>query len=148
MGGGLGASLQIAAGLALLLVAGVVVLFSVRRVTLARRLGSFDCSVRMVAEGRSWMAGVARYGTNRLDWYRVFSLSPRPSRSWERSRLEVVGQRVPVGGEVAVVVVPDLWVISCRYDGDELDLAMSAEAYTGLASWADAGPPGQVGRVT
>ncbi len=145
--GGLSASLQIAAGLALLLVAGVL-LFSVRRVTLARRLGSFDCSVRMVAEGRPWMVGVACYGTDRLDWYRVFSLAPRPSRSWERSRLEVVGQRVPVGGEVAVVVVPDLSVISCRYDGDELDLAMSPDAYTGLASWADAGPPRQVGRVT
>ena len=145
--GGLSTALQIAAGLALLLVAGLV-LFSVRRVTLARRLGSFDCSVRMVAEGRSWMVGVACYGPDRLDWYRVFSLSPRPSRSWERSRLEVVGQRVPVGGEVVVVVLPEVSVISCRYDGDEVDLAMSAEAYTGLASWADAGPPRQVGRVT
>ena len=145
--GGLSTSLEIAAGLALLLVAGVVLL-SVRRVALARRLGSFDCSVRMVAEGRSWMVGVACYGPDRLDWYRVFSLSPRPSRSWQRSRLEVIGQRVPLGGEAAVVVVPDIAVISCRYDGDELDLAMSAEAYTGLASWAEAGPPGQVGRVT
>jgi hypothetical protein len=144
--GGLSAPLQIALGLALLLVAGVVLL-GVRRVALARRLGSFDCSVRMVAEGRSWTVGVARYGPGRLDWYRVFSLSPRPSRSWQRSRLEVVGQRVPVAGEV-LVMVPDLCVISCRYDGDELDLAMSAEAYTGLASWAEAGPPGQVGRVT
>lgn len=144
--GGLTVPVEIAAGLALLLAIGVV-LFSARRVTLARRRGSFECSVRMVAEGRSWTVGVARYGPDRLDWFRVFSLSPRPSRCWERSRLEIVGQRVPVGGEV-LAVMPGVSVISCRYDGDELDLAMSAEAYTGLASWAEAGPPGQVGRVT
>ncbi len=138
--------LEIAAGVAFLLVVGVT-LFTVRRVVLARQLGSFDCSVRMVAQGGSWTIGVARYGAGRLDWFRVFSLSVRPALSFERSRLEVVGERVPVGGE-ALAVLPGVSVISCRYDGEEVDLAMSADAYTGLASWAEAGPPGQFGRVT
>lgn len=144
--GGLSVPLEIAAGLALLLVV-CALLFTVRRIVLGRRRGSFDCSVRMVAERRSWTVGVARYGPDRLDWYRVFSLAPRPSRSWQRSRLEILGRRVPVGGE-ALAVLPGVSVISCRYDGYELDLAMSAEAYTGLSSWAEAGPPGQFGRVT
>lgn len=145
MGGGLSVPLEIAAALAVLLVVAVLA-FTVRRVVLARSRGSFDCSVR-ADRGSSWSIGVARYGPERVDWFRVFSLSPRPSRSWERSRLEVVGRRVPVGGE-ALAVLPGVSVISCRYDGHDLDLAMSAEAYTGLASWAESGPPGRFGSVT
>lgn len=146
MDGDLSIPLEVAAGAALLLLAGLV-LFTVRRIVLSRRLGSFDCSVRMVSEGGSWSVGVARYSRDRLDWFRVFSFSMRPSRSWERSRLEIVGQRVPVGGEV-LAVMPGVSVISCRYGAEELDLGMSAEAFTGLSSWTESAPPGPVGRVT
>ncbi len=144
--GGWTVPLEIAAGVAFLLVVGVT-LVSVRRVALARRFAAFDCSVRVVDEGRSWTIGVARYGPGRLEWFRVFSLSLRPALTFERSRLEVVGERVPVGGEV-LAVLPGMSVVSCRYDGHEVDLALSAEAHTGLTSWAEAGPPGQFGRVT
>lgn len=138
--------LEIASGIALLLVLGVV-LFTVRRVVLARTIGSFDCSLRACSAPGSWTIGVARYGPNRLDWYRVFSLSPRPSRCFERDELQVVGIRGPEAGE-AFSVLPGVSVVRLWHDGEDLDLAMAGDCYTGLASWLEAAPPGRTGRVT
>ncbi len=138
--------LEIAAALTLLLVISVA-LFTVRRVVLARTAGTFDCSLRSAPPTGSWAIGVARYGQDRLDWYRVFSLSPRPSRCFQREHLEVLGLRVPQGEET-LSVLPGVRVISFRHDGDDLDLAMAADCYTGLASWLEAAPPGRTGRVT
>ncbi len=138
--------LEIAASLALLLVVAVA-LFSVRRIVLARAAGAFDCSLRSAPPTESWAIGVARYGPGRLDWYRVFSLSPRPSRCFEREHLEVAGLRIPERGET-LAVLPGVRVISFRHDGEHLDLAMAGDCYTGLASWLEAAPPGRTGRVT
>jgi hypothetical protein len=115
--------LEIVAGLACLL----LLLFVARRIFLARAVGSFDCSIRDLGSG-SWSFGIARYGAGRLDWYRVFSLSPKPSRVYRRDRLEIIGRRDPTA--VPVVL------------GGELDLALSEDAYVGLSSWAEAAPPG------
>ena len=134
------------AGAAILL-ATVAVLFAVRRLVLARVVGSFDCSVRTVGGRRAWSVGVARYGDDRIDWFRIFSLSLRPSRTWQRCLLEVVGTRAPKGPET-FAVLPGVRIVQCRYDGADLALAMSADAHTGLTSWLEAAPPGQVTRVT
>lgn len=125
----------------------VVSLSTVRRLVLARAVGSFDCSVRTGDGAHGWSVGVARYGPDRIDWFRVFSLSLRPSRVYERRRLTLVDTRVPQGGET-FAVLPGVRVVACRYDGTELDLAMSGDACTGLSSWLEASPPGQVSRVT
>ena len=138
--------LEIAAGIALLLVVGVA-LISLRRITLARTGGSFDCSLRSARSTGAWTIGVARYGPDRLDWYRVFSLSPRPSRCFQRERLEVAGIRVPQGGET-LSVLPGMSIVSFRHDEEHLDLAMAGDCYTGLASWLESAPPGRTGRVT
>ena len=45
-------------------------------------------------------------------------------------------------------VLPGATVVGARYDADELEMAMSAEAYTGLASWLESSPPGRTGQVT
>lgn len=136
--------LAVVAGLVLLLVAAAG-LFTARRVAISHRAASFDCSMRC-PDGR-WRLGVARYGDDRISWFPVFSFSLRPLRAWLRDDLSVRGRRPPTGPELTAVL-PHAVIVSCRYRGDDLDLAMSDDAYTGFASWIEAAPPGRHARVT
>ncbi|WP_432505078.1 DUF2550 domain-containing protein [Kineococcus arenarius] len=133
-------SLEVAGACALLALLGLL-LVVLRRRRLTGRLGTFDCSVRPPGS-RRWALGVARYETDRLDWYRTFSLSPRPSRSFARGALDVMSRRDTEGNE-RLAVQPDAIVVECRHGGAALELAMSADAYTGFASWLESAPPGQ-----
>jgi hypothetical protein len=127
----------------------VVVVFTARRLVLSRSRGSFDCSFRRrvdAGEG-GWASGVAHYGPGELRWYRMFSLRLRPSRVWRRSDMSIKEFRAPQGGEV-YAVLPGAVVVTCVLGSQEMQLAMSSEAYTGFASWIEAAPPGQHARVT
>ena len=130
--------LEILGGLVLLGVLALVVVV-LRRRALVGRIGTFDCSLRI---GRHWALGVARYEIDRLDWYRMFSFSVRPSCTFARGALDVVGRRDPLGGE-ALAVQPEAIVVECRHRGEDLELAMGRDAYTGFASWLESAPPGQ-----
>jgi hypothetical protein len=135
-------SLEIAGACAVLLLA-VLVAVVLRRRRLTSRLGTFDCSVRQPRGARRrWALGVARYETDRLDWYRTFSLSPRPSCSYARRALDVTLFREAEGNELAAVQ-PGAMVVECRHEDVEIELAMSHDAYTGFASWLESAPPGQ-----
>lgn len=120
----------------------VVVLFILRRYLLTRTLGAFDCSLRMdrahVAGG--WMLGVARYETDRLDWFRVFAVSPRPGRTLARSRLVVLDSRKAKRGE-GYSVVPGAVIVRLGYGQSVLELAMSEPDYNGFAAWLESAPP-------
>lgn len=145
------------------LVAVAVLLFVVRVVALVRHGGAFDCSWRRVdaassgaAEGPDaasrWALGVAHVGSDALEWWRVFSLSPRPRSTWHRSALEVLERRSPHPGE-APVLFSGAMVVRCaqREDGTHhqpFELAMSPDAYTGFASWLESSPPRDRGGVT
>lgn len=133
------------AALALLLVVGAG-LFTLRRLLLSRTVGSFDCSLRRPG-ATGWTIGVARYGQGRVDWFRIFSLSPRPSRGWARSALSVVRRRHAQGGEV-FAVLPGALIVQCRVGDDDIELAMSQDAYVGFTSWIEAAPPDQPGMLT
>ena len=89
------------AGVLLLVVIGYGLLLVVRRRMLSRGGGTFELSVRVRPSeaGRGWVLGLGRYRDERLEWFRIFSPSPRPRRSWRRSQLEIVGQREPSGPE-------------------------------------------------
>jgi hypothetical protein len=129
---------------ALLLVLGVGV-FVLRRFVLTRGVGTFDCSLRQpdVAAGSSgWMPGVARYERDRLDWFRVFTMSPKPSRSLFRRRLMILDHRSPQGSEI-YGVLPGWVIVRCAYGAHTVELAMSEPAYSGLATWLESAPPGQ-----
>jgi hypothetical protein len=149
--------LVLAAAAAAALLVLVLALFALRRYHLRRFRGSFDCSVRLAprpgrtggrrAEGRAWAQGVARFGNDRVDWWKVFSLSPRPGSTWWREELAVLDRRWPAQRE-ADAVLPEAVVVHCAHRGQPLDLAMSEEAYTGFASWLEAAPPGPRSRVT
>lgn len=139
-----------------LLVSGLVValvviglfVFALRRRLIQRSGGTFDCSLRWgVAEeldisGKGWVYGVARYSGDRIDWFRVFSYSPRPRRLLERSSIEVIARRAPEGEE-ELALLSDAVVLCCRHRGTRLELAMSDDALTGFLAWLEAAPPGQ-----
>ncbi|QTE28748.1 DUF2550 domain-containing protein [Pengzhenrongella sicca] len=121
----------------------VFALIASRIRTLSGRVGSFECAARPAqpADG-PWVAGIAQYGAGRLDWWRSWSLAPRPSRSWRRAQFEVVG-RVSLAGAGR----GDLYLVRCRHLDDDFELTMSPEAYAGLASWLEAAPPSTVIRI-
>ncbi len=135
--------LEVAVGVAVLvaLVVGVLV---ARRRFLSRSSGTFECSLRTTTArlGKGWVLGLARYEADRIEWFRVFDLSPRPRRVMQRSDLHVQERRYPTGPEVYAVMNGSV-VVRCSYDRKPLELAMSDQAYTGFASWLEAAPPGQ-----
>ncbi len=126
--------LAVALVLALVLVVGTS-----RLRTLSHRVGSFQCGARPGGSPQApWSAGIAHYGVGRIDWWRCWSLAPRPARSWRRDRLEVTGRApLDLAGQA------DQYLVRCRYDGTDFELTMSADAYAGLASWLESAPPGR-----
>ncbi|MFF9267537.1 DUF2550 domain-containing protein [Streptomyces rochei] len=122
--------------------------FGLRRRLIQRSGGTFDCSLRWDAPkegdagGKGWAYGVARYSGDRVEWYRVFSYSPRPRRVLERSAIEVAGRRLPEGEE-ELALLSDAVVLVCLHRGTRLELAMSEDALTGFLAWLEAAPPGQ-----
>lgn len=118
----------------------LVALFLVRRWLLARPVGSFDCSLRKDEEEQGdWMLGVARYEADRLDWFKVFGLSPRPGRTLSRTRLVVLETRKAKRGEGNVGA--GSVVVRCGYGALVLELAMSEPDYNGFAAWIESAPP-------
>ena len=131
------------AGVALLIVICYGLLLVVRRRVLSRNGGTFELSVRVRSSqaGRGWVLGLGRYRDERLEWFRIFSPSPWPRRTWERSDLRITGQREPSGQEAFALYGGHL-VVECGTPQGPVELAMSPSALTGLSSWLEAGPPG------
>ena len=131
------------AGILLLLALCYGIALVVRRRLLARHGGTFELShrVRTDRPGRGWMLGLGRYSGETLEWFRLFSLSPRPKRSWPRVPLSFDGRREPLGAE-QMSLYPDHQVIRCQTRDGEVELAMSAGSVTGFQSWLEARPPG------
>lgn len=122
----------------------VILAVVVRRALLTRGLGAFDCSLRAetIRERGPWRHGIARYGDEQLDWFRVFGVRPIPAESLSRRRLVILDRRPPEPGETNEVL-PDWVVVRCGYGSVIVELAMSEGAYTGLAAWLESAPPGQ-----
>jgi hypothetical protein len=131
------------AGIVLLVVIGYGLLLVVRRRLLSRHGGTFELSlrVRTSESGRGWVLGLGRYRDERLEWFRIFSPSPRPRRAWQRAQMEITGQREPTGSE-AFALYGGHVVVECRTVGGPVELAMSPSALTGFSSWLESGPPG------
>ena len=115
----------------------------VRRRALARHGGTFELSHRLRADaaGRGWVLGMGRYSGEKLEWFRIFTLWPRPKKVWHREQLAFDGRREPVGAEHASLY-PDHVVIRCASSSGEVELAMSLASLTGFQAWLEAKPPG------
>ncbi|GLY28015.1 DUF2550 domain-containing protein [Kineosporia sp. NBRC 101731] len=129
---------------ALLVLFGLVLaLFILRRYLLARNGATFDCSVRHEYPRRAsaWILGVARYGEDTLEWFRIFTVDPRPSRVFVRSQLFLVEWEQPAEQEINSIL-PGAVIVRCTYGDEKLDMAMTRSDYTGFITWLEATPPG------
>jgi hypothetical protein len=128
--------------LILVLLWGLVVV--IRRRWISRSVGTFELSIRVrpTKAGRGWVLGVGRYAGERLEWFRVFSVAPRPKLNFSRAELEYVGRREPVGAESYSLYSGHI-VVSCLARSEKLEVAMSPESLTGFLAWLESGPPGQ-----
>ncbi len=134
--------LESAAGVLLLvLVLGVALIL--RRRWLSRHGGTFELSYRARASqpGRGWLLGLGRYTGDRLEWFRIFSLSPRPKMVWQRSTLNYVERRDPEGVE-QLSLYPGHVVIRCETPAGDVEMALGSSSLMGFQSWLEAAPPG------
>jgi hypothetical protein len=127
-------------GLALLLVAALAIGLVARRLVLRRGGAVLDLCIRS-GDSNHWVLGLARYSGDRLQWYRAFSFSPRPSRSFRRAELRVIDRREPSRGEAAYFAHGAV-VFECRHAARALDLAMPQTAVNGFQAWLEALTPG------
>ncbi len=128
---------------ALLLAAALVLLaLMVRRRWLTKGEPTFDMSVRThpQQDARGWTLGVGRYRGDRLEWFRVFSLSLRPKRVFDRQAMQLGDRRMPAGSE-AYALFSGHVVVDSRTAGQDVEVALSPEAFTGLLAWLEAAPP-------
>jgi len=116
----------------------------IRRRWISRHGGTFEFSVRVRSNkaGRGWLLGVGRYTGGLLEWFRIFSLAPRPKLTFRRSELEYVGRRDAVGAEAYSLYSGHI-IVSCDTPSGLLEVAMSPDALTGFLAWLEAAPPGQ-----
>ncbi len=130
-------------GVLLLLVLLYGLALVLRRRWISRRGGTFELSHRLRSDhpGRGWVLGMGRYTEDSLEWFRVFSLAPRPKARWCRSELGYDGRREPLGAEMHSLY-PDHLVIHCQTQGREVELAMSGASLTGFQAWLEARRPG------
>ena len=133
-----------AAGVILLLVLCYAVALVVRGRLIPRKGGTFARShgAGAAPTGRGWVLGVGRYSGESLEWFRIFSLSPRPRRTWRRTGLTYLGRRDPEGNE-QMSLYADHVIVTCASDRGDIDLAMSPSSLVGFQSWLEAAPPGQ-----
>ena len=132
-----------AAGAVLVLVLLYGLALVVRRRVLSRHGGTFELSYRVRSEraGRGWLLGLGRYSGDDLEWFRIFSLAPRPKRVWERTALSYLGRRDPEGTE-RLSLYPEHTVVQVASADGDLELAMAPSSLMGFQAWLEAGPPG------
>jgi hypothetical protein len=131
-------------GVLLLAVLGYGLVLVARRRWISRHGGTFEFSVRVrsARAGRGWVLGVGRYTVDGLEWFRIFSLSPRPRFVYCRADIEYVGRREPERAEAYSLYSGHI-VVTCRTSAGLLDVAMSPDALTGFLAWLEAAPPGR-----
>jgi Protein of unknown function (DUF2550) len=143
--------MRVVIGILVLLVALALLgyaLLVLRRWVLGRAGGTFDCSLRANRSGpaanmgKGWALGLGRYAEDDLQWFRVFSFSPRPRRVLPRRELVIRRRRQPQGAE-ALALLAGALVVECVVDDRPLELGMTEDALTGLLSWLEAAPPGR-----
>lgn len=133
------------------LLVGIGVLFVVlaaavigRQLLISHQRGAFDCTLRRrgLTGPESWQRGLMRFGTDRVRWFRAFSMRLSPSAVIRRADIaEMTRRRLPAqvdGDEDACLVVFHL------RSGQELQAIVDLPAGAALNSWLEAAPTGMV----
>ena len=141
-------NITVVIGAVLLVAAGAVVWFGLRRLR-ALRSGGVHAALRTRLDdsGKGWHLGVGRYQGDEFVWFRVLSLRPGPDRVISRSALEIADRRDPSGPEL-YSMPPSSRVLRFR-DRDagtepDVEIAMGPDALTGFLSWLESAPPGRL----
>ncbi len=115
-----------------------------RRRWIARDGGTFELSHRVRSDraGRGWVLGVGRYSGDLLEFFRIFSVAPRPRVVLRRCELVYEGKRDPYGAESHSLYAGHV-IITCRDEHGEFEMAMAPGALTGFLAWLEAAPPGR-----
>lgn len=121
----------------------LVVAFAARRWLLSRRGGTVEMSLRLRQgkHGRGWVLGTGRYVGDDLQWFRVFSLAPRPRRTLSRRGLRVDQRRPPHGPE-RFALQAGMVVLECTAADGPVQIAIGQSALTGFLSWLEAASTG------
>jgi hypothetical protein len=115
-----------------------------RRTLLARHGGTFELSyrVRATSPGRGWVLGTGRYTGDRLEWFRFFSLWPRPKCVWHRGDIAFDSTRDPVGAESMALFSDHVIVVCHTREGEDLEVAMGSRSLIGFQAWIESRNPG------
>lgn len=132
-------------GIGVLFVVLVVVLLLVaRQLLVSRSRGAFECTVRRrgLVGGSTWQHGLMRFGTDRLRWFRAFSLRLRPEVVLRRSEIrEVTRQRLPAQVDGGA----ERYLLAFSLQGDrEVSAIVDLASGAALNSWLEAAPTGSV----
>ncbi len=140
--------MQTAIGAVLLIVCLCLAYLVFRRVRLMRG-GGVDLSLRRRPAAvpprdasAGWHAGVGRYRGDCMEFHRLTSFRPGASIALDRTELEILDRREPVGAE-SYVMPAAAAVLRCRSRGADVELAMTPGVLTGFLAWLEASPPGQ-----
>jgi hypothetical protein len=114
-----------------------------RRLALSRSGGAVELSLRLKprSQGRGWVLGIGRFVGDDLQWFRVFSLSPRPRRTLSRRDLRVRTRRQPHGPE-SLALLKGAEVLELQSSTGPVEIALESSALTGFLAWLEAQPPG------
>ena len=127
-----------------MLVVVAALLVVLRHVLVSRRRGAFECSLRRRGRvgGTSWQHGLMRFGSDRLRWFRAFSLRVRPEVVIRRiDILDVSRRRLQSqveGGEDSYLLEFEL------RGGREISAIVDLVSGAALNSWLEAAPTGMV----
>jgi Protein of unknown function (DUF2550) len=115
-----------------------LILTITRQRMLVRGRGGIPVAVR--GRGARWRYGVGRYAGEELQWFGVLGLGNRPSRSLQRSELEVIG-RHQVSADDRAALPAGAVIVELRDSAGPITLGLGEGAYTGFVSWLEATTP-------
>lgn len=118
-----------------LLLACLVVVLLARVRFLASRVGAFECALRQQGQKR-WMSGVAVFGDDAVEWYRLVSLWPGAKYRLRRDGI-VLGQAHHRGGSARVVE------LECQVGPHVFQLGMREDSHSAFVAWLEAAAPTQ-----
>jgi Protein of unknown function (DUF2550) len=131
-------SAEVVAGTLVLLALFALAFIFVRRRSLAAGAPLMLCALQPHG-GSSYRMGLMRFAGSTLEWFSLIGPSLRPSRSWERARLDL---DAPSASEQLIAGLPEAVTVRCHYGSDTFDLALAPSAYTAMRSWLESSPPG------
>ena len=136
--------LLVGVGMLVVLAVLAVLLVAQRQVLGSRTRGAFECSLqrRGIVGGERWQHGMMRFGTDRLRWFRAFSVRIGPEVVIRRGDIvEVNRRRLPArveGGQEAYLLEFTL------RDRREVHAVVDLVPGAALHSWLEAAPTGLV----